>query len=289
MFDGKSLDFPEVQVQYRKPDNLFEIFTGENIKLKLYQVDAFTSELFKGNPAAVVPLKEWLDDETMQNIGLENNLSETAFFVKEGDHYHIRWFTPTMEVPLCGHATLASAFVIFDYLEPDLDRILFHSKSGELIVTKKSDLISLNFPANKPKPVEPHPQILEAVTSPPKEILFNDSYLAIFEDEDTIRNMKINIRALDNLNEAGLIISARGNQVDFVSRFFIPAAGIDEDPVTGFAHTILTPYWSEKLSKKKLHALQVSNRGGELWLEDLEDRVKISGKATQYMIGEIYL
>jgi PhzF family phenazine biosynthesis protein len=259
------------------------------MNLQVYQIDAFTSELFKGNPAAVVPLQEWLNDETMQNIGLENNLSETAFFVKDGDRYHIRWFTPTIEVPLCGHATLASAYVIFNYLEPDLKKIHIQSKSGELIVTKENDLISLNFPVNKPKPVEPHPKILEAVTTLPKEILFNESYLAIFEDEDAVRNMKINIRELDNLKDAGLIISARGNQVDFVSRFFIPALGIDEDPVTGFAHTILTPYWSEKLNKKQLHALQVSKRGGELWLEALGDRVKISGKARLYMIGEIYL
>lgn len=259
------------------------------MNLKLFQVDAFTSQLFKGNPAAVVPLKEWLDDETMQNIGLENNLSETAFFVKEGDHYHIRWFTPAIEVPLCGHATLASSYVIFNYLQPDLDKIHFQSKSGELVVTKQNDLIALNFPANKPEPVALPSQILEAVPVPPKEILFNDSYLAIFEDEDTVRNMKLNIRALDNLNNAGLIISARGKQVDFVSRFFIPAAGVDEDPVTGYAHTILTPFWSEKLNKKKLHALQVSKRGGELWLEDLGNRVKISGKARLYMIGEIYL
>ncbi|UCE04939.1 MAG: PhzF family phenazine biosynthesis protein [bacterium] len=259
------------------------------MKLKLYQVDAFTSELFKGNPAAVVPLPEWLDDETMQNIGLENNLSESAFFVKEGNHYHIRWFTPKVEVPLCGHATLASSYVIFNHLKPDLNKIHFQSKSGELIVTKENDLITLNFPANKPQPAAPHPKILEAVTTRPKEILLNKSYLAIFEDENTVRNMKINVRALDNLNESGLIISAKGNDVDFVSRFFLPTAGIDEDPVTGYAHTILTPYWSEKLNKKNLHALQVSKRGGELWLEDLGDRVKISGKAKLYMIGEIYL
>lgn len=259
------------------------------MNLKIYQVDAFTSELFKGNPAAVVPLKEWLDDETMQNIGLENNLSETAFFVEEKGHYHIRWFTPAIEVPLCGHATLASAFVIFNYLHPHLTKIYFRSKSGELIVSRENDLISLNFPANRPKPAEPPPPILQALASPPKEILFNDSYLAIFENEDTVRNMKLNIRALDNLNDAGLIISAPGNKVDFVSRFFIPAAGIDEDPVTGYAHTILTPYWSEKLNKKQLYALQKSKRSGELWLEDLGDRVKISGRAKLYMIGEIYL
>lgn len=259
------------------------------MNLQIYQVDAFTSELFKGNPAAVVPLQEWLDDETMQNIGLENNLSETAFFVEEEDHYHIRWFTPAIEVPLCGHATLASAYVIFSYLHPHLTKIYFQSKSGELIVTKDNDLISLNFPSNKPKPFEPPPPILEALTSPPIEILFNDSYLAIFEHEDTVRNMKLKIRALENLNNAGLIISARGNQVDFVSRFFIPVAGIDEDAVTGYAHTILTPYWSEKLNKKQLHALQVSKRGGELWLEDWGDRVKISGKARLFMIGEIDL
>lgn len=259
------------------------------MKLQIYQVDAFTSELFGGNPAAVIPLNEWLPDEAMQNIGLENNLSETAFFVKEGNEYQIRWFTPTVEVPLCGHATLASAYVIFNFFEESANELHFLSKSGELIVTKEKNLISLNFPANKPKPAEPDPKILEAVTAEHKEILLNKTYLAIFDDEETVRNMKPNIRVLDDLDADGLIISAKGNEVDFVSRYFVPTAGIDEDPVTGYAHTILTPYWSEKLNKKKLHALQVSERGGELWLEDLGDRVKISGNTTLYLKGEIYI
>ncbi|MFC2085274.1 PhzF family phenazine biosynthesis protein [Bacteroidota bacterium] len=259
------------------------------MNLKIFQVDAFTSRLFKGNPAAVVPLEEWLDDKTMQNIALENNLSETAFIVKEEDYYKIRWMTPTLEVPLCGHATLASAFVIFNYFDKEQREIVFDSKSGRLIVTKEDDLLSLNFPANKPEKVEIPDDIVKVVSVAPNEVLFNKSYLAIFDSEEQIRDMKPDIRTLKNIHADGLIISARGNSVDFVSRFFVPSAGIDEDPVTGYAHTILTPYWSEKLGKKKMSVLQVSARGGELQVEDLGGRVKISGKAVLYMMGEIKL
>jgi PhzF family phenazine biosynthesis protein len=258
------------------------------MKLPIFQVDAFTSEIFKGNPAAVVPLEEWLPDSTLQNIALENNLSETAFFVWEDDHYHIRWFTPTIEVPLCGHATVASAFVIFNFVNPDLNEISLQSKSGPLSVTKENDLISLNFPANKPELVEAPQKLLDAVPFKPDHVLFNKSYLAIFDNEQIIRQMKPDIRALEELHDFGLIISAMGDEYDFVSRFFVPGAGIDEDPVTGFAHTLLTPYWSEQLNKKKMRAYQASDRGGEVIVENLEnDRVKLSGRAVLFMKGEI--
>lgn len=259
------------------------------MKLPIYIVDAFTSKVFNGNPAAVCPLESWLDDNVMQNIAMENNLSETAFFVKENDHYKIRWMTPTVEIPLCGHATLASSFIIFNYFEKDKNEIKFQSKSGELIITRKNDLITLNFPANKPEPIETPKEIINALKATPKETLFNKSYLAIFDSEEEIREMKPDIRALKNIYKMGIIISAKGNNSDFVSRFFIPSAGIDEDPVTGFAHTLLTPYWSEKLNKKELHAFQVSQRGGELFLKDLDDRANISGQAVLYSEGSIFL
>lgn len=258
------------------------------MKLPLYQIDAFTTKVFKGNPAAVVPLAEWLPDDLMQSIALENNLSETAFFVKEGNEYHIRWFTPAVEVPLCGHATLASSYVIFNFIEKESDTITFNSKSGKLVITKDNERIVLNFPANKPGKIEPPQNLLDAMPADPVEVLFNKSFLAVFNDEETVRNMKPDMRILANLHEDGLIITAPGKEYDFVSRFFVPSAGIDEDPVTGYAHTILTPYWSERLGKAELNAYQASKRGGEVFVENLtEDRVKISGTAVLYMVGEI--
>ncbi len=261
---------------------------GINMKLPLYQVDAFTTELFSGNPAAVVPLEEWLPDTVLQKIALENNLSETAFFVKNEKGYHIRWFTPTVEVPLCGHATLASSFIIFSFIDSAADEIKFDSKSDELIITKDSNLISMNFPANKPMRIDPPQNILDAMNAEPEEVLFNTSFLAVYDDEDKVRNMKPDMRILSELKEDGLIVTAPGKDYDFVSRFFVPSAGIDEDPVTGYAHTILTPYWSERLGKAKLKAYQASARGGEVFVENLvNDRVKISGNAVLYMKGEI--
>ncbi|MFA7287805.1 MAG: PhzF family phenazine biosynthesis protein [Melioribacteraceae bacterium] len=255
----------------------------------IFQVDAFTSELFGGNPAAVVPLDKWLETELMQKIAFENNLSETAFFVPTSKGFHIRWFTPTEEVDLCGHATLASSFIIFNYLPYEKDRIYFESQSGELIVDKKGDLITLNFPVRVPKPFAPPAGLLELFPNKPIDALFNKSTVLVFESEDIIKNMKFDIKGLLKFNTHGVIITAKGNEVDFVSRFFAPDCGIDEDPVTGYAHTILIPYWSEKLGKKELHALQVSKRGGELFLENLGERVTISGKAVIYSKGYLYL
>lgn len=256
----------------------------------IYIVDAFTSKLFTGNPAAVCPLDNWINDGLMQNIAFENNLSETAFFVKEEDHYHIRWFTPSVEVPLCGHATLASSFVIFNFLDKDIKQIKFHSLSGELIVTKSEELISLNFPANKPERVEIKGEVINALKAEPKELYFNKSYLAVFETEEEIRGINPDFREFSNVHSDGIIITALGNKSDFVSRYFVPSAGIDEDPVTGFAHTLLTPFWSERLSKNNLHAFQVSKRSGELFVENMPgERVKISGKAVLYSKGSIFL
>ncbi len=259
------------------------------MKLTLYQVDAFTGKLFGGNPAAVIPLDEWLDDAVMQNIALENNLSETAFIVKENENYHIRWMTPTIEVPLCGHATLASSFVLFNYLQPELEKIVFNSLSGELIITREDDLISMDFPANKPEPVEFNRKLIDAIPQEPKELLRNDAYVAVYDDEKKVREISPDLRVILTEAPGGLIVTAPGDNVDFVSRYFVPSAGIDEDPVTGYAHTVLTPYWSEKLGKTKLHANQVSSRGGDLYVEDIKGRVKISGRAVLYMKGEIEL
>ena len=256
----------------------------------IYIVDAFTTKLFAGNPAAVCPLEKWLSEDLMQKIAMENNLSETAFFVKEGNRYRIRWFTPTVEVPLCGHATLASSFIIFNFIEKETQEIRFDSKSGELIITKKDDLISLNFPANKPEKVEVANEVVGALKAEPKELYFNKSYLAVFETEEEVKDIKPDFREFENVHSDGIIITAPGNNSDFVSRYFVPSAGIDEDPVTGFAHTLLTPFWSERLNKKELHAFQVSKRGGELFLENLADgRVKISGKAVLYSQGSFFL
>lgn len=259
------------------------------MELSLFVVDAFATEIFKGNPGAVCPLEKWLDEKIMQKIAMENNLSETAFFVKEGDEYHIRWFTPTVEIPLCGHATLASSFVIFNYLEKEINEIVFNSMSGKLKITKDGDIISLNFPANKPNNVDISEDIILALKKSPKELYFNKSFVALFDSEQEIRDISPDFTQFEKLHSHGVIVTAEGEKSDFVSRFFIPSAGINEDPVTGYAHTLLTPFWSEKLNKKKLHAFQISERSGELFLEDLNDRVKISGKAILYSKGTIFL
>ncbi len=258
--------------------------------LPFYQVDAFTSKLFGGNPAAVMPLEKWLDDETLQNIAAENNLSETAFFVKEGEHYHIRWMTPVNEVPLCGHATLASAYVIFNFIEKNLNKINFFSKSGELIVTREGDLLTLDFPKHKPTPLVMNETIQKCFERKPIEVLQNGFYLLIiFESEEYIRNLKPDFELIKQLHPHAVIVSAKGDQADFVSRMFAPNEGINEDPVTGSAHTVLVPYWSEKLSKKNFRALQVSKRGGELICHDDGDRVRISGRAVLYATGNVFL
>ena len=258
--------------------------------LPIYQVDAFTSKLFGGNPAAVVPLEKWLDDALMQNIAAENNLSETAFFVKEDGKYHIRWMTPLTEVPLCGHATLAAAYVIFNFIEKKSHLLRFTSKSGELFVERDGEMLSLDFPSNKPGPVELNDAVLKCFDRKPVEVLENGFFLlVIFDSEEYIRKFQPKFGLIKKIHPHAVIISAKGTECDFVSRMFAPNEGIDEDPVTGSAHTVLTPFWSEKLGKKNFRALQVSKRGGELFCEDLGSRVRISGKALLFFVGNLFL
>jgi len=259
------------------------------MKLKLYQVDAFTEKLFGGNPAAVCPLDRWLDDELLQNIAAENNLSETAFFVKTDKGYHLRWFTPTVEVDLCGHATLAASYVLFNVMKKENSRIVFDSLSGQLVVTKLDEFITLDFPSGSSEKVEIKDHHLKCINVSPLEVYKASKMMFILKNEDEVRNAIPNYEEILKLESDGLIITAKGNEVDFVSRYFAPHAGIPEDPVTGSAHTILTPHWANKLNKKKLIARQVSERGGLLSCEDCNERVKISGNAVLYSVGEIYL
>lgn len=257
------------------------------MKLTLYQIDAFASEVFKGNPAAVCPLDVWLDDTILQAIALENNLSETAFFVKEGVGFRLRWFTPVAEVDLCGHATLASAFVIFNILHYDKHEIEFITKSGKLIVTQENDLLTMDFPAQPPEACSVPDGLLAALGKNPVEVLANEDYLVIYSNENEVRDLNPDIAKLKTLDRRGVIVSSRGENVDFVSRFFVPKFGVDEDPVTGSAHCLLTPYWAEKLGKSKLSAQQISKRSGDLTCKLKGDRVFISGRAVKYMEGEI--
>lgn len=259
------------------------------MKLEIFQVDAFTSKAFGGNPAAVVPLTEWLPDETMQSIALENNLSETAFFVKENDGYGLRWFTPTDEVDLCGHATLASAYVLFNILKVGESSLKFRTKSGELRVERDADLLVLDFPVRLAVETEAPNDLIQALGAKPEKVLKSRAYLAVYGTEDEVLSLEPDFRALSKLDAYGVIVTAPGKSSDFVSRFFAPAVGVDEDPVTGSAHCTLIPYWAERLAKTKLFARQVSSRGGELFCELAGDRVKIGGNATLYLKGEIFV
>jgi len=260
------------------------------MELKIYQVDAFAEKVFEGNPAAVIPLGEWLPDELMQKIGHENNLSETAFFLKEGDGFHIRWFTPTVEVDLCGHATLASAHVLFNHLGFKGKEIEFNSRSGILRVTKDRDLIQLDFPASYLVRMETPPALTAALNIQPVECWqgVEDIFL-VYEHENDIRNLKPNFKKLAEVPTRGVIVTAKGEEADFVSRFFAPAVGVNEDPVTGSAHTMLVPYWTVNLGKKVLHGRQISERGGNLYCEEKGPRVYIAGRAVTYRIGQIFI
>lgn len=259
------------------------------MKLTLYQVDAFTSELFSGNPAAVCILEEWLDDHIMQCIASENNLSETAFAVRENERYLIRWFTPRVEVDLCGHATLATAHVLFEHLEHPSRLVTFHSiHSGKLIVEKSGDRLIMDFPADTLEEISIPGEMIAALhKTPVKAFKGKSDYMLVYASRSEVESMKPDFGLLGLLGERGVIVTAMGTDTDFVSRFFAPQTGIDEDPVTGSAHTTLTPYWSRVLGKKRLTARQISARGGELVCEDHGKRVKISGKAVTYMVGEI--
>lgn len=257
------------------------------MKLSLYQIDAFAEKVFTGNPAAICPLTQWLEDKTMLAIAQENNLSETAFFIPTERGFHIRWFTPVTEVDLCGHATLAAAYVIFNFLDYQEDTICFESKSGLLKVAKENDLYALDFPAQPPIRCETPALILQAFAYPPIACLKAEDYIVVFEDEKIIHTLKPDVNYLKHLDLRGVIITAKSEYYDFIARFFAPKYGIDEDAVTGSAYTQLIPYWKEVLGISQFYSKQVSQRGGELWCEDLGDRVKIAGKAEVYLVGEI--
>jgi len=257
--------------------------------LPCYHVDAFTSVIFHGNPAAVCPLATWLPDATLQDIAAENNLSETAFVVARGNEFDLRWFTPTIEVDLCGHATLAAAFVLFTERGVNASSIRFHSRSGRLTVFREHDLLTLDFPSRPPSPC-PTPEVLvRGLGAKPQAVLKSRDYLAVFTSEAEVRALKPDFAILQTLDCLGVIVTAPGDDCDFVSRFFAPAAGITEDPVTGSAHCTLIPYWSRRLGKLTLRARQISARGGELLCRAAGERAFIGGRATIYLRGEIQI
>jgi len=256
--------------------------------LQFYQVDAFTDKLFGGNPAGVCPLEKWIPDDVMQKIAMENNLSETAFFVKEDDGYRIRWFTPKVEVNLCGHATLASSHVIFNHLGCDCDKITFHSRSGILNVSREGELLVLDFPANKPQRAALPEDFVQALNITPIQChRGKEDYLLLYKSQQEIEALIPDFRRLEKTDARAVIVTAPGSKCDFVSRFFAPRVGVDEDPVTGSAHTVLIPFWAEKLNKTEMNALQLSRRGGTIFCRLNGDRVDIGGKAVTYLKGEI--
>jgi len=259
------------------------------MKLPIWQVDAFSGRCFGGNPAAVVPLDEWLPDATLLAIAAENNLSETAYLRKAGGDYDIRWFTPSEEVPLCGHATLASAWVVFHRLEPARTRVVFGSKSGPLPVERQGDRLIMDFPVNALEPAPSNDTLLAALGQAPRELFAGWHWLALYEAEAEVRALRPDMAGIVASGIHGVIATAKGDDCDFVSRFFAPAAGVPEDPVTGSAHTRLVPFWAERLGKTTFFARQVSVRGGELWCELLREknRVQIAGLATLYLEGSI--
>lgn len=259
------------------------------MKLRLFQVDAFTSKLFSGNPAAIVPLEKWLADDVLQAIALENNLAETAFFVPEGDGYRLRWFTPTVEMDLCGHATLATGYVLFEVLGTKEKILRFQTHSGELTLEKEGDRYTLDFPSRPPLPAEAPEGLIEAIGRQPRAVLKARDYMLVYESETDIRAIKPDISALKKVDAHAVIVTAAGGSSDLVSRFFAPAVGVDEDPVTGSAHCTLIPYWAERLGKNELFARQLSSRGGELFCELRGGRVRIGGNAVLYLDGEIYV
>ncbi len=259
------------------------------MQLAIYQVDAFTDRLFAGNPAAVCPLEAWLPDATMQAIAAENNLSETAFFVPRGDDYDLRWFTPTLETDLCGHATQASGFVVMSRLTPQKSAVRFHTRSGALTVTRQGDMFAIDLPAQPPAPCTMPQKFVAALGHKPVQILGAVKYLVVYDNEAEVASLAPETAALADIDRDGVIVSAPGRDCDFVSRYFAPHAGIPEDPVTGSAHCTLAPYWTKRLGKTKLHARQISRRGGELFCELRGDRVVIAGRAALYLEGKIHV
>jgi PhzF family phenazine biosynthesis protein len=259
------------------------------MRVRLYQVDAFTSQLFGGNPAAVCPLDAWLPDDVLQAIARENNLSETAFVLRDEPRgWQLRWFTPTQEVDLCGHATLATAYVLFNRLAPGLERAQFSSRSGTLVVTEREgDWLEMDFPSRPPEPCEVPEGLVEALGAEPRETLLSRDLVAVFDSEEQVRALRPDMARLAELELFAVVATARGEEADFVSRFFAPRVGVPEDPVTGSAHCSLVPYWAARLEKKALLAHQVSARGGVLQCEDRGERVGLAGQAVLYLEGYI--
>ena len=259
--------------------------------LQIFQIDAFTSEIFKGNPACVMPLDNWLPDDTLLKIAKENNVSETAYFIKKEDHFYLRWFTPEIEMDLCGHATLATAYCLRNHLNYKKDSVKFDSMSGELVVKFNADYMQMDFPHRKPLKSDLPQNILDSLSIKPIEILKSRDYVLIYDNEDQIKNIKIDKELFDrkNIDPGGVVITSIGTKSDFVSRYFVPQCSFFEDPVTGSTHCSLVPYWSEKLNKKKLKSIQLSERGGEMICEDVLNRVLINGKAVTYSEGHVHL
>jgi len=257
------------------------------MKLDIYQVDAFANKVFEGNPAAICPLEEWLADDVMQNIAAENNLAETAFFVPTKRGYYIRWFTPTKEVSLCGHATLATAHVLYTELGYSQDQIEFDCMSGKLIVTKNEVGYEMDFPAQPAESCDRFDEAEQAFGRRPIACLKHEDYVLVFDDEEFVREVKVDVSKLKSWDLRGVMITASSNDYDFISRFFAPNYGIDEDPVTGSSYTKLIPYWANQLDKSKMFAKQVSPRGGEVHCELKGDRVRISGQCASYLVGTI--
>jgi predicted PhzF superfamily epimerase YddE/YHI9 len=255
--------------------------------LPIYQVDAFTGKLFAGNPAAVIPMTHWLEAATMQDIAAENNLAETAFFVPKGSDFELRWFTPEVEVDLCGHATLASAHVLFSHWFYYKPTVTFHTRSGPLKVHTAGDSLTMDLPSIPVYPADVPPHLVDGLGRMPQGVWKGRDYLCLFDSEDEVRALKPDFRELAKVPTLGVIVTAKSKNVDFVSRFFAPAAGIAEDPVTGSAHSELVPFWSEKLGKKKLMARQISKRGGDIACELSFNRVHMTGKCITYLVGTI--
>jgi len=257
------------------------------MKFPIWQVDAFTNRRLAGNPAAVIPLETWLADDVLLAIAAENNLSETAFLVREAGDWRIRWFTPKLEVKLCGHATLASAHVLFTHLEPQRTSVTFASRSGPLVVTREGARIVLDFPAYPCERIETPPLLVEALGATPVETWLGTKMMAVFAHESDVAALRPDFAKIARIEAFGVVATAPGDRSDIASRNFIPQAGIDEDPVTGAAHCQLTPYWARRLGKPHLHARQISRRGGELWCEDRGERVRLAGEAVEYLSGTI--
>jgi len=261
------------------------------MELRLYQIDAFTDKIFSGNPACVVPLDEWLPDALLMKIAQENAVAETAFFVDKGDKIHLRWFTPEIEMDLCGHATLATAHCLKSILNYAHNQIIFETVSGDLVVKAEDDFYHMDFPSRMPIAAELPSIIADSLSIQPKEVLKSRDYVLVYNSEEEIANIKLDRQIFDqiNLDPGGVVVTAKGNNCDFVSRFFTPQASILEDPVTGSAHCSLIPFWAMKLGKNKLFAKQISDRVGELYCQNVRERVLISGKARTYFSGVFWV